>query len=38
MVRGGSRHCASDALGNKATKAKPRRSLRIITGALFGFP
>ena len=29
---------APAALGNKATKAKPRKSLRIITGALFGFP
>jgi hypothetical protein len=38
MVRGGSRHCASKALGSKATKAKARRSFRIITGALCSLP
>jgi hypothetical protein len=31
-VRGGSRHCASEALGRKAIKARTRRSLRIIAG------
>ncbi len=32
MVRGGSRHCASEALGRKAAKASAKRSFRIIAG------
>jgi hypothetical protein len=38
MVRGGSRHCASEALGIKATKARITGSFRIITGVLFRLP